>query len=64
MNIDQINQTLVRVFYKTLLSCGVFYLLGHLLSDLLGYLLGQGGDNPENIVLHQLRVGTGIGFYR
>ena len=33
---------------------------GHLLSD----LLGQGDDNPENIILYQLRVGTGIDFCR
>jgi hypothetical protein len=29
---------------------------------LLSDLLGQGDDNPENIILPQLRIGTGIGF--
>ena len=62
MNIDQINQTLVRVFNKSLLFFGVSLLARPLAQWLARLLVRSGGDNPGNIILHQLRIGTGIGF--
>ena len=53
MNIDQINQTPGPGVLQNSVILRSFFTCAI-----------RGDDNPENIVLHQLRVGTGIGFYR